>query len=379
MDEESGGGIFDLLGSLGSGISNFFGNAYNGISGLFSSPSTPTFDLDSFDLIGDRGALGLGDLPDSFDFLGDRGALGLGDTPDSFDFLGNRGALGLGDLPDIFDFLGGFTPDEFGVPRNALGIANPNDLSFLARGSTDPDLINNEGTQDFESVFGNGNTPAVIAGGGTGGLADSANFPSGGGAVGGGGTTGGARGGTTTGGGTAGGGGGGGSGTGLGNTLSGLLNSPLAKGALGGAAGLALIELLKSLLEKDNQQAPAYVSLGAAGPAPAAAAPTFVQRPSHAQSYQSMLGLKDGGPVHMKSGDFVFSKKALDKVGGIDGLRKRGYPAQKITGPGTGTSDSIPATIDGVEPARVANGEALIRGGAQMKGLAALHKQMRRA
>lgn len=89
-------------------------------------------------------------------------------------------------------------------------------------------------------------------------------------------------------------------------------------------------------------------------------------------------GYAEGGPVHMQSGDFVFSKKALDKVGGIAELRKRGYPAEAIKGPGTGTSDSIPATIDGEEPARVANGEALIRGGAKMKGLAALHKKARR-
>jgi hypothetical protein len=152
-------------------------------------------------------------------------------------------------------------------------------------------------------------------------------------------------------------------------------------GAGGGLGGLATGALLASLLNKKDAapQAPSYIGLGAAGPAPAAEAPKFVALPSQAQSYKSMMGMKDGGPVHMQSGDFVFSKKAMDKVGGVKGLAKRGYNAEKIVGPGTGTSDSIPATIDGKEVARVANGEGLIRGGAKQKGLAALHKQMRRA
>lgn len=149
--------------------------------------------------------------------------------------------------------------------------------------------------------------------------------------------------------------------------------------ALGGAGGLALASLLGGLGNQQGAPRETYQSLGAAGAAPAAGAPQFQPTRDQAQSYQSMMGYADGGPVRMNSGDFVFSKKALDNVGGIQALRKRGYPAQKIIGPGTGTSDSIPATIDGVEPARVANGEALIRGGADMKGLSALHKQMRRA
>lgn len=157
--------------------------------------------------------------------------------------------------------------------------------------------------------------------------------------------------------------------------------SGLAKGAAAGIGGAALLPLLQKLFDSQND-APAanqYVSPFSGVTAAPAQQPKFAELPSQAQSYKSMMGMKDGGPVHMQSGDFVFSKKALDKAGGIEGLMQRGYPAQEIVGPGTGTSDSIPATIDGVEPARVANGEALIRGGAKMKGLASLHKQMRRA
>lgn len=150
--------------------------------------------------------------------------------------------------------------------------------------------------------------------------------------------------------------------------------NPMLTGGLGGAALMALL----SSMGNKQQQAPQYVGLGASGPAPAAAPTQFVQLPSQAQSYQSMMGYADGGVVHMRSGDFVFSKKAMDKVGGIEGLKKRGYPAKKIVGPGTGTSDSIPATIDGKPVARVANGEALIPGGASMKGLAGLHTRMRK-
>lgn len=166
-------------------------------------------------------------------------------------------------------------------------------------------------------------------------------------------------------------------GTALSKALGFAKENPFTAGGLSGAALMALL----SSMGNNQQQAPQYIGLGAKGAAPAAPAPTIIALPSQAQSYESMMGgkgMKDGGVVHMKSGDYVFSKKAMDKVGGIEGLKKRGYPAKKIVGPGTGTSDSIPATIDGQPVARVANGEALIPGGAKMKGLAGLHARMRK-
>lgn len=223
------------------------------------------------------------DAVDTFDLLGPRSALGLGDTPDSFDFLGPRSTLGLQDTSP------GWLDQIISAGKSAL-----------------PDALKALLSKGADALSGKGGA--------------------------------------------------------------------LAAGGLGGAALMALL----SSMGNKQQQAPQYVGLGASGPAPAAAPTQFVQLPSQAQSYQSMMGMKDGGVVHMRSGDFVFSKKAMDKVGGIEGLKRRGYPAKKIVGPGTGTSDSIPATIDGKPVARVANGEALIPGGASMKGLAGLHTRMRK-
>jgi hypothetical protein len=42
-------------------------------------------------------------------------------------------------------------------------------------------------------------------------------------------------------------------------------------------------------------------------------------------------------------------------------LTRQGYAeGGMIEGPGTGTSDSIPATIEGVQPIRLSNGEAVL-------------------
>lgn len=70
-----------------------------------------------------------------------------------------------------------------------------------------------------------------------------------------------------------------------------------------------------------------------------------------------------GGPVHMEDGGFVLTKRAVDGAGGPRGLAAALPQARMIRGPGTGTSDSIPATITGPKgqtPARVSNGEAYV-------------------
>lgn len=74
----------------------------------------------------------------------------------------------------------------------------------------------------------------------------------------------------------------------------------------------------------------------------------------------------NGGQVFpMQSGGFVMPKYAVDAVGG--GSNERGLAAlagsvkaKPIRGRGTGTSDSIPASIDGRRPAKVSNGEAYV-------------------
>jgi len=70
-----------------------------------------------------------------------------------------------------------------------------------------------------------------------------------------------------------------------------------------------------------------------------------------------------GGHVNMEDGGFVLTKRAVDGAGGPRGLAALVPGAQPIRGPGTGTSDSIPATIHGAKgqtPARVSNGEAYV-------------------
>lgn len=88
-----------------------------------------------------------------------------------------------------------------------------------------------------------------------------------------------------------------------------------------------------------------------------------------------------GGSTHsvpqLEDGGFVLTKKAVDGIGKGDnekGQRRAaaGLGAIPIKGPGTGTSDSIPTSIDGKRPALVSNGEAYVpkrevqkRGGAK--------------
>lgn len=65
-------------------------------------------------------------------------------------------------------------------------------------------------------------------------------------------------------------------------------------------------------------------------------------------------------PFQMEDGGFVMTKKAVDGAGGHHGLARMIPDVRPIVGPGTGTSDSIPATIAGRTPARVSNGEAYV-------------------
>jgi len=79
-------------------------------------------------------------------------------------------------------------------------------------------------------------------------------------------------------------------------------------------------------------------------------------------------GYAEGGevqPFNMESGGFVIPHDVVSRVGGGDpetGLKalEIHIGAIPIRGPGTGTSDSIPATIDGDEPALVSNQEAYV-------------------
>lgn len=77
-----------------------------------------------------------------------------------------------------------------------------------------------------------------------------------------------------------------------------------------------------------------------------------------------LVGLAKGG---MAKGGFVVPADVVSMLGdgstdaGIRALQAKYGPAVKpIKGPGTGQSDSIPTTIEGKQPARVADGEAYI-------------------
>ena len=84
-------------------------------------------------------------------------------------------------------------------------------------------------------------------------------------------------------------------------------------------------------------------------------------------------------PFPMQDGGFVMTKKAVDGAGGQGGLRSILPEAQPIQGPGHGTSDSIPAYIQGQNgktPARVSNGESYVPPGRNTREMYALMKYL---
>src|SRR5687768_3276204 len=82
----------------------------------------------------------------------------------------------------------------------------------------------------------------------------------------------------------------------------------------------------------------------------------------------AMMALKKGGMVRNNTAYRLHP-------GGLGTLKRRRYAeGGLIQGPGTGTSDSIPATIEGQEPIRVSNGEAVLNEAAvQMVGEPFIH------
>jgi hypothetical protein len=95
----------------------------------------------------------------------------------------------------------------------------------------------------------------------------------------------------------------------------------------------------------------------------------------------------EGGSVPtLEEGGFVLTKKAVDGLGKGDNKKgqktaQAGLGAIPIKGKGTGTSDSIPTTIAGKQPARVSNGEAYVpaRKVKENGGAKAFYALMRRA
>ena len=74
-------------------------------------------------------------------------------------------------------------------------------------------------------------------------------------------------------------------------------------------------------------------------------------------------GYAHGGRVQMEDGGFVMTKRAVDGAGGPRGIQQLVPGARMIRGPGTGTSDDVPAVINGRNgqtPALLSNGEAYV-------------------
>lgn len=99
-----------------------------------------------------------------------------------------------------------------------------------------------------------------------------------------------------------------------------------------------------------------------------------------------MQAYANGGavrPFPMQDGGFVMTKKAVDGAekladGGITSLLP---DAKMVYGRGTGTSDDIPAYIQGPNgrtPAKLSNGEAYVPPGRDTKGLYALMHELER-
>lgn len=80
---------------------------------------------------------------------------------------------------------------------------------------------------------------------------------------------------------------------------------------------------------------------------------------------QKFTRMAEGGAVGMAEGGFVIPADVVSMIGngssdaGLEALAKH-LGAQPIDGPGDGMSDSIPASIDGLQPAAVARQEAYL-------------------
>jgi len=143
---------------------------------------------------------------------------------------------------------------------------------------------------------------------------------------------------------------------GVGTSALNYLLNPSGSGILGLLAMLAAVK----------DRTPAYGGGTTMGmPAKTPVLPTKTQGKAAAQG-GLMQAYAQGGsvrPFPMQDGGFVMTKRAVDGAGGPRGIAQLLPHSRPIRGPGTGTSDSIPATIqgrNGVTPAKVSNGEAYV-------------------
>lgn len=172
--------------------------------------------------------------------------------------------------------------------------------------------------------------------------------------------------------------------SGLMRTLSPLLNRGVELAtSRGGMAGIA------ALLSAMDRQRPrgGGAATGYAGPQQLTRTMTqgrYGPIARYAASGGIVNAYAGGGlvqPFPMQDGGFVMTKRAVDGAGGPRGLQQRVPEAVLIEGPGHGTSDSIPAVIEGsngVTPARVSNGEMYVPPGRDTGGLYSLMRSLER-
>jgi len=162
--------------------------------------------------------------------------------------------------------------------------------------------------------------------------------------------------------------------SGLNRLLSNLRNA-FGKAADFATTDRGLMALLAALANRANRRGP---SGGGATQAYAGYRPVA----RYAANGGLMHAYATGGqvrPFPMQDGGFVMTKRAVDGAGGHDGMRQIMPNAQPIRGPGTGTSDSVPAYIQGPHgrtPAKLSNGEAYIPPGHDSEDLYALMRSL---
>lgn len=112
---------------------------------------------------------------------------------------------------------------------------------------------------------------------------------------------------------------------------------------------------------------------------------------SGGSDFSNLRLMASGGSINMDNGSFVVDARTVSELGngssnaGIEHLQKMG--GQPIRGPGDGVSDSIPASIGGRQPARVARDEVIfppqavrrLGGGNEQRGTQKLYAMMDKA
>lgn len=181
--------------------------------------------------------------------------------------------------------------------------------------------------------------------------------------------------------------------------ITGTLGRYFGRGKGGGAPGAAqsgglsagqgLMALLAAVGSARGRQRPSGGGVGHAYAGPKQFTRTVEQGAygpiaRYAANGGVMRAYAEGGavkPFPMQDGAFVMTKRAMDGAGGEQGIKRILPELVPIRGPGHGTSDSIPAYIQGKHgrtPAAVSNGEGYVPPGRDTKGLYALMKTLER-